>query len=47
MTERISVGWPDPVPFVSVGGRPIRILAVSDEPDPSIDSAVTRSASAT
>ncbi len=42
MTERISVRWPDPVPFVSVGGRPIRILAVSDEPDLSIDSAVTR-----
>ena len=42
MTERLSVRWPDPKPFVSVGGRPIRILAVSDEPDLSIDSAVTR-----
>ena len=42
MTERLSVRWPDPRPFASVGGRPIRILAVSDEPDLSIDSAVTR-----
>ena len=42
MTERLSLRWPDPVPFLSVGGRPIRILAVSDEPDLSIDSAVTR-----
>ena len=42
MTERLSVRWPDPAPFVGVGGRPIRILAVSDEPDLSIDSPVTR-----
>ena len=42
MTERLTVRWPDPRPFVSVGGRPIRILAVSDEPDFSIDSAATR-----
>jgi hypothetical protein len=42
MTERLSLRWPDPVPFVSTGGRPIRVLAVSDEPDDSIDSAVTR-----
>lgn len=42
MTERLSVRWPDPTPFVSVDGRPIRILAVSDEPDLSIDSPVTR-----
>ena len=42
MTERLTVRWPDPRPFVSVGGRPIRILAVSDEPDLSIDSAATR-----
>lgn len=42
MTERLSVRWPDPTPFVGVGGRPIRILAVSDEPDLSIDSPVTR-----
>jgi hypothetical protein len=42
MTERLSLRWPDPVPFVDRGGRPIRILAVSDEPDQSIDSRVTR-----
>jgi hypothetical protein len=42
MTERLTVRWPDPEPFIGVGGRPIRILAVSDEPDMSIDSVVTR-----
>jgi hypothetical protein len=42
MTQRLEVRWPDPLPFVGVGGRPIRILAVSDEPDQSMDSAVTR-----
>ncbi|HYI66789.1 MAG TPA: metallophosphoesterase [Candidatus Limnocylindrales bacterium] len=42
MTERLTLRWPDPLPFVSIGGRPIRILAVSDEPDLSMDSAVTR-----
>ena len=42
MTERLTLPWPDPLPFVNVGGRPIRILAVSDEPDLSMDSAATR-----
>ena len=42
MTERLTVRWPDPRPFVGLGGRSIRILAVSDEPDLSIDSATTR-----
>jgi len=42
MTDRLTLPWPDPAPFVTRGGRPIRILAVSDEPDPSLDSAVTR-----
>ena len=42
MSERLSLRWPDPGPFVDRGGRPIRILAVSDEPDQSIDSRVTR-----
>ncbi|MGH2379629.1 MAG: metallophosphoesterase family protein [Candidatus Limnocylindria bacterium] len=42
MTDRLSVRWPDPQPFVSRNGRPIRILAVSDEPDPTLDSAITR-----
>ncbi len=42
MTDRLTVPWPDPAPFVSRGGRPIRILAVSDETDATLDSAVTR-----
>lgn len=42
MTDRLSVPWPDPAPFAGRGGRPLRILAVSDEPDPSLDSAATR-----
>ena len=42
MTDRLTLPWPDPAPFVARGGRPIRILAVSDEPDPTLDSAVTR-----
>lgn len=42
MTDRLRVRWPDPVPFVGRDGRPIRVLAVSDEPDPSLDSALTR-----
>lgn len=42
MTDRLTLRWPDPLPFVSRGGRPIRILAVSDEPDPSLDSPITR-----
>jgi hypothetical protein len=42
MTDRLTLPWPDPVAFVGRDGRPIRILAVSDEPDPSLDSAATR-----
>ena len=42
MTDRLSLRWPDPLPFVGRDGRPIRILAVSDEPDASLDSSVTR-----
>lgn len=42
MTSRLTLRWPDPAPFVERGGRPIRILAVSDEPDPTLDSAATR-----
>ena len=42
MTDRLTVRWPDPVPFIGRAGRPIRILAVSDEPDPSLDAAATR-----
>lgn len=42
MTDRLQVSWPDPAPFTARDGRPIRILAISDEPDPSLDSPVTR-----
>lgn len=42
MTDRLQVRWPDPAPFAVRDGRPIRILAVSDEPDPSLDSPATR-----
>jgi uncharacterized protein len=44
MTDRLRVRWPDPRPFAAHDGRPIRLLAVSDEPDPSLDSAATREA---
>ena len=44
MTDRLSVRWPDPAPFAGRDGQPIRILAISDEPDPSLDSAGTREA---
>jgi hypothetical protein len=44
VTDRLSVRWPDPVPFSGRDGQPIRILAISDEPDPSLDSVATREA---
>ena len=44
MTDRLEVPWPDPAAFAGRDGRPIRILAVSDEPDPSLESAATRAA---
>ena len=36
MTRRISVQWPDPAPFRNRDGEPIRILAVSDQLDPTL-----------
>lgn len=42
MTDRLRVRWPHPAPFAGRDGCPIRILAVSDEPDPSLDSPRTR-----
>ncbi len=42
MTDRLRVTWPDDAPFRERDGRPIRILAVSDEPDQTLDSAATR-----
>ena len=43
MTDRLRLQWPDPAPFVDRDDRPIRILAISDEPDPSLESQATRS----
>jgi len=41
VTDRLRLAWPDPAPFA--GGRgPIRLLAVSDERDSSLESAATR-----
>jgi uncharacterized protein len=37
MIRRLSVGWPDPRPFVARHGEPIRLLAVSDMPDPALE----------
>ena len=42
MTDRMRLPWPDPMPFVARDGRPIRILAVSDEPDATLDSPANR-----
>jgi hypothetical protein len=37
VTRRLTLTWPDPRPFVDRDGRPIRLLAASDEPDPALD----------
>lgn len=37
MTRRLSLTWPDARPFADRAGRPIRILAASDEPDPALE----------
>jgi hypothetical protein len=42
VTARLSVVWPDATAFVGRDGRPIRILAISDEADQSLDSPATR-----
>ena len=42
MTDRLRVAWPEPSAFVARGGRPIRLLAVSDWPDPTLESSATR-----
>lgn len=44
MTRRIDLVWPDPRPFAGRGGRPIRILASSDEIDPALDHETNRRA---
>src|SRR5690606_36303378 len=42
VTHRLRVTWPDPDLFAERGGEPVRLLAVSDEPDRSLDSPATR-----
>lgn len=42
MTSRLTLPWPDPAPFVGRKGRPIRILAISDEPEPTLESPINR-----
>lgn len=42
MTGRLRVEWPDRRLFEQRGGRPLRLLALSDEPDRSLDSAAVR-----
>jgi hypothetical protein len=42
MTDRLVVPWPDPAPFRGRDGRPVRILAVSDESEPALDAEATR-----
>jgi hypothetical protein len=44
VTRRLSLVWPDPRPFRSRKGRPLRILAASDEQDPALDHASNRDA---
>jgi hypothetical protein len=43
VTDRLRLTWPDPLPF-DHRRDPIRLLAVSDEADPSLESAATRRA---
>lgn len=42
MVRRLTVTWPDARPFEGREGRPIRWLAVSDDPDPALDHATNR-----
>ena len=42
MTDRLRIRWPDPRPFAARDGQPIRILAVSDEPEPALDERANR-----
>ena len=44
MTDRLRLPWPDAAAFAGRDGRPIRLLAVSDEVDPALEAAATRRA---
>jgi hypothetical protein len=42
MIGRLIVVWPDQRPFADRAGRPIRLLATSDRPEPTLEQAVNR-----
>lgn len=42
MTDRLQLPWPDALAFEGRDGRPIRLLAVSDEVEASLESDATR-----
>ena len=44
MTRRIELEWPAGAPFEGRDGRPLRLLAASDEPDPALEHPVNRAA---
>ena len=44
MTRRVEVEWPDPRPFRERHGRPIRLLAMSDEADHALEFEANRRA---
>jgi uncharacterized protein len=44
LTRRLSVTWPSARPFVGRAGRPIRLLAVSDEEDRALERPANREA---
>jgi len=44
VTRRLRLVWPDPRPFRDRDRRPIRLLAASDEPDPTLEVAANRDA---
>jgi hypothetical protein len=42
--RRLTVPWPDPAPFRDRDGRSVRLLAVSDQREPALESATNRAA---
>lgn len=44
MTRRLSIAWPSARPFAGRDGRPIRLLAISDEEDRALERAANREA---
>jgi hypothetical protein len=42
LVRRLRLTWPDPAPFAGRDGRPIRWLAVSDDPDPALEHETNR-----